>query len=417
MAIKPAVLKAAMDADVLIVGGGFVGLTLAVALAGKGLSVAVVDRVTTEVQQRSRYDGRASAIALGSWRVFEAIGVGERLRRNAQPILDIRVADGRVSQGVSPLFLHFDHREIGEAPFGYMIENRVTRHALFEATLSLDTLRMLAPNAINEVTRDASGVVAVLDDGRRIAARLLVAADGRGSATRASAGIRVREMRYAQTAIVATVRHQRAHKGVAVEQFLPSGPFAMLPMTMNRSNIVWTESSKLATSYSALSDAAFCDELGRRFGDWLGGIELEGPRFSYPLGLMQAERYTARRLALAGDAAHVIHPIAGQGLNLGLRDAAALAEIVVYSHRLGLDVGDSPLLERYERWRRFDNTVLALATDGLNRLFSNDFGPLRVMRDVGLAAVGRIPPLRQLFMRQAMGVLGTLPRLVRGEPL
>jgi 2-octaprenyl-6-methoxyphenol hydroxylase len=276
---------------------------------------------------------------------------------------------------------------------------------------------MLAPNAINEVTRDASGVVAVLDDGRRIAARLLVAADGRGSATRASAGIRVREMRYAQTAIVATVRHQRAHKGVAVEQFLPSGPFAMLPMTMNRSNIVWTESSKLATSYSALSDAAFCDELGRRFGDWLGGIELEGPRFSYPLGLMQAERYTARRLALAGDAAHVIHPIAGQGLNLGLRDAAALAEIVVYSHRLGLDVGDSPLLERYERWRRFDNTVLALATDGLNRLFSNDFGPLRVMRDVGLAAVGRIPPLRQLFMRQAMGVLGTLPRLVRGEPL
>jgi 2-octaprenyl-6-methoxyphenol hydroxylase len=415
--MKPKVTNTDVVADVLIVGGGFVGLTLAVALAGKGLAVAVVDRVTPEAQQASRYDGRASAIALGSWRVFEAIGVGERLRHNAQPILDIRVADGRVSQRASPLFLHFDHREVGEAPFGYMIENRGIRHALFEASSSLDVLQLLAPNAINEVKRDASGVVAVLDDGRRIAARLLVAADGRSSATRASAGIRVREMRYAQTAIVATVRHQRAHEGVAVEQFLPSGPFAMLPMTMNRSNIVWTESSKLAASYSALSDAAFCAELGRRFGDWLGGIELEGPRFSYPLGLMQADRYTARRLVLAGDAAHVIHPIAGQGLNLGLRDAAALAEIVVDSHRLGLDVGDSPLLGRYERWRRFDNTVLAIATDGLNRLFSNDFGPLRVARDIGLAAVGKIPPLRQLFMRQAMGVLGTLPRLVRGEPL
>ena len=417
MATKRVALKADIDVDVLVVGAGIVGLTLAVALSGKGLLVAVVDRVTPEVQKRGRYDGRASAIALGSWRVFEAIGVAERLRRDTQSILDIRVADGRVSQGISPLFLHFDHREIGEGPFGYMIENRAIRRALFDTSLSLDDLQVLAPHSVNEVTRDATGVVAVLDDGCRIAARLIAAADGRASATRANAGIRVRETRYPQTSLVATVRHECAHNGVAVEQFLPSGPFAMLPMTRNRSNIVWTEKAKYAASYSALSDAAFRDELGRRFGDWLGAIELEGPRFSYPLRLMQAECYMARRIALAGDAAHVIHPIAGQGLNLGLRDAAALAEIVVDSHRLGLDVGESPLLGRYERWRRFDNTALAFATDGLNRLFSNDLGPLRVARNIGLAAVGRIPPLRQLFMRQAMGVLGDLPRLVRGEPL
>ena len=417
MATKQGSLKPDIDADVIVVGGGFVGLTISVALAGKRLSVAVVDRAATEIQLCDQYDGRASAIALGSWRVLESIGVGERLRRDAQPIRDIRVADGRVSQGISPFFLHFDHREIGQEPFGYMIENRVTRRVLLEVVSSLDTTQLLAPNTVAAVTRNAAGVVATLDDGRRIGARLLVAADGRKSATRANAGIRVRETRYSQTAIVATVRHENAHGGVAVEQFLPSGPFAMLPMTKNRSNIVWTEQAKLADSYLALSDAEFRDEIVRRFGDWLGALELEGPRFSYPLGLMQAERYTARRLVLAGDAAHVIHPIAGQGLNLGLRDAAVLAEIVVDSHRLGLDIGESPLLERYERWRRFDNTVLAFATDGLNRLFSNDVGLVRIARSAGLAAVARIPPLRHLLMRQAMGVVGKLPRLVRGEPL
>ena len=298
-----------------------------------------------------------------------------------------------------------------------MIENRALRRALFDATLSLAKLQVLAPNTVETLARDASGVKVVLNDGRRISSRLLVAADGRRSAIRASAGIEVRETPYAQTAIVATVRHERTHEGVAVEEFLPSGPFAMLPMTDNRSNIVWTELHEYAGGYLALSDADFKDELHRRFGEWLGSIELEGPRFSYPLGFMQAERYTARRLVLAGDAAHVIHPIAGQGLNLGLRDVAALAEIVVDSHRLGFDVGDSPLLGRYERWRRFDNTVLAYATDGLNYLFSNNIGPLRVLRDVGLAAVGTVPPVRRLLMRQAMGIFGKLPRLVRGEPL
>ena len=417
MTTKSSSPKADIDANVLVIGGGLVGLTLGIALANAGVSAALVDRVSPAVQQGGQYDGRASAVALGSWRIFDTIGLGPSLQNYSQPILDIRVADGSVSDGASPLFLHFDHREIGEGPFGYMIENRAMRSTLFDATLSLAKLQVLAPNRVETLTRDASGVKVVLDDGRRISTRLLVAADGRRSAIRASAGIGTRETQYTQTAIVATVRHERSHKGVAVEQFLPSGPFAMLPMTDNRSNIVWTELHERAGGYLALSDADFKDELGRRFGDWLGLIELEGPRFSYPLGLMQAERYTARRLVLVGDAAHVIHPIAGQGLNLGLRDVAALAEIIVDSHRLGLDVGDSPLLGRYERWRRFDNTVLAYATDGLNYLFSNNIGPLRVLRDVGLATVGTLPPVRRLLMRQAMGIFGKLPRLVRGEPL
>lgn len=417
MATKSSSFNADIDVNVLVIGGGLVGLTLGIALANAGVSAAVVDRVSSAVQRGGQFDGRASAIALGSWRIFDTIGLGPSLQNDSQPIRDIRVADGSVSDGASPLFLHFDHREIGEGPFGYMIENRAMRRALFDATLSLDELQVLAPNTVETLTRDASGVKVVLDDGRRIASRLLVAADGRRSAIRASAGIEARETRYSQTAIVATVRHERGHEGVAVEQFLPSGPFAMLPMTENRTSIVWTELHEHAGGYLALSDADFKDELGRRFGEWLGSIELEGPRFSYPLGFMQAERYTARRLVLAGDAAHVIHPIAGQGLNLGLRDVAALAEIIVDSHRLGLDVGDSPLLGRYERWRRFDNTVLAYATDGLNCLFSNNIGPLRLLRDAGLATVGNLPPVRRLLMRQAMGIFGKLPRLVRGEPL
>ncbi len=406
-----------LDVELLVVGGGIVGLTAAISLAGCGLSVAVVDRLSPGTQQQERYDGRASAIALGSWRVLDAIGLGAHLQDDIQPILDIRVVDGRVSGGVSPLFLHFDHREIGEGPLGYMVENRKLRRALFKVAEGLDTLLLLAPNTVQNVRRNAQGILAVLDDERQITARLIIAADGRNSEMRRLAGIRSRESIYTQTAIVTTVEHERSHEGVAVEQFLPSGPFAMLPMTGNRSSIVWTERPSLAATYLALSDVAFCDELGRRFGRWLGSIMIKGPRFSHPLGLMQAERYTAHRLVLVGDAAHVIHPIAGQGLNLGLRDVAALAEVIVDSYRLGLDVGVTPFLGQYERWRRFDNTVFAIATDGLNRLFSNDFDLLRISRDVGLAAVGQLPPLRRLLMRQAMGILGDLPRLLRGKPL
>ena len=253
--------------------------------------------------------------------------------------------------------------------------------------------------------------------GGAVRARLAVAADGRDSALRREAGIAVTTWRYPQVGIVCTVAHERPHRGIAHERFLPAGPFAILPMTGNRSSLVWTERSDLAPAMMALGEAEFGSEVALRFGDFLGRLDVVGPRWSYPLALVHAERYADRRLALVGDAAHAIHPIAGQGLNLGLRDAAALAEALVDDRRLGLDIGAAGALERYQRWRRFDSLVLMAATDGLNRLFSNDIEPLRLARDVGLAAVNRAVPLKRFIMRHAMGTLGRLPRLVRGQPL
>jgi 2-octaprenyl-6-methoxyphenol hydroxylase len=298
-----------------------------------------------------------------------------------------------------------------------MIENRVIRRGLLEQGNSLPALELMSPARIAKLERSVNGVEADLEDGTRIRARLAVGAEGRQSPTRESAGISVSRLKYGQTAIVCTVMHEHEHHGVAVEYFLPSGPFAMLPMTGRRMNIVWTERSELAPGFMEMEEAAFLDELRHRFGDWLGKIELTGPRFTYPLSLQHAARYTDRRLALIGDAAHGIHPIAGQGLNLGLRDVAALAEAIIDSRRLGLDIGMADVLGRYERWRRFDTVLLAGVTDALNRLFSNDLPPVRLARDVGLAAVDRLPPLKRFLMRHAMGVVGELPRLVKGEAL
>jgi len=406
-----------IEADALIVGGGLTGLTLGCALAGAGLRVAVVDREPPALQTETAYDGRASAIAHASARVLEGIGVWPGLEAAAEPILDIRVADGHPARGVSHLFLHYDHRDLGDDPFGYIVENRATRLALQARAAELPGLTVLAPADVQSLTRDTYAVTARLADGRSVRAQIAVAADGRNSRVRRDAGIGATSVAYGQTAIVCTVRASRSHAGVAVELFLPGGPFAMLPMTENRCNIVWSERSDLAADYLALDDAAFLDELGRRFGGWLGPIELTGPRFAYPLGLLHADRYTAQRLALMGDAAHGIHPIAGQGLNLGLRDVAALAELMVDAHRLGLDLAGPSVLGRYARWRRFDNVLLAAVTDGLNRLFSNDLPPVRLARDIGLAAVDRLPPVKRFLMRHAMGVVGELPRLVRGEAL
>jgi 2-octaprenyl-6-methoxyphenol hydroxylase len=404
-------------ADVLIVGGGMVGMTLACALAGAGVEVAVIDRERPAAQVAPDYDGRASAIAHASAEALKGIGLWPLLQPYASPIVDIRVADGHPMRGVSPLFLHYDHREVGDAPFGYIVENRHIRVALGAFAAGLPKLSLLAPAEMTELVRGSRQAEARLAGGGTVRARLAVAADGRFSRIRKEAGIAAGSFRYSQTSIVCTVRHERAHNGVAVELFLPGGPFAMLPMTDDRCNVVWTERADLAPLYLALDDAAFLDELRRRFGDWLGEIALAGPRFSYPLGVLHAARYTDLRLALIGDAAHAIHPIAGQGLNLGLRDVAALAELIVDSHRLGLDPAGPQVLERYARWRRFDNMLLTAVTDGLNRLFSNDIGPLRLARDLGLAGVNRLPPLKRFLMRHAMGVVGDLPRLVRGEAL
>jgi 2-octaprenyl-6-methoxyphenol hydroxylase len=403
--------------DVVFAGGGLVGLTLAIALARAGMRVASVDRETPKSVLGLDYDGRASAIALGSQRVLSGTGLWDDIAPHASPIWDIRVADGHPLRGVSPLFLHYDHADVGDQPFGWIIENRVIRQALHKVAAKTEGLEVIAPASVESLDRDGDKATAVLSDGRRIDAALAVAADGKFSRRREEAGIKTSGWAYDQTAMVATVRHERAHDGVAVELFLPGGPFAMLPMTENRCNVVWSEKSDLARRFMAMDDDGFLAELRLRFGDWLGEIELTGPRFAYPLSLQQAERYTDTRFAMVGDAAHAIHPIAGQGLNMGLRDVAGLAEAVVDAHRLGLDIGSPATLRAYERRRRFDNVLLAGVTDGLLRLFSNDSPPLRAARGIGLAAVNRLPPVKGFLQRHAMGLVGDLPRMVKGEAL
>lgn len=398
--------------DLLIVGGGMVGLTLANAVASAGLSVTVVDREAPAAALDFKADGRVSAIAAGSVRLLRALDVWQRAETDAQPILDIRVSDGD-----APWFLHYDHSALGDEPLGHIVENRVLRTALHERTAAQGRIDHRAPASILRIERGADGVRATLGDGAEISARLLIAADGRNSAVREDAGIRVVRRPYKQTAIVCTIAHERPHNGVAQERFLTAGPFAILPMTGNRSSLVWTERADLAPAMLALDDDAFLEEVAWRFTDYLGALSLAGPRWSYPLELSWAVRTVDRRLALVGDAAHGIHPIAGQGLNLGLRDVAALAEVLVDAHRLGLDIGSSTVLARYQRWRRVDIASMSVITDALNYLFANDITPIKVARGLGLAAVNQIPSLKRTFMRHAMGLVGDLPRLVRGEPL
>jgi len=404
-------------AEIAVVGGGLSGLALAIACAAAGIEVAVVDREDPAKFRSAAYDGRTTAIAYGSQQVLRGLGVWDMLGAHAQPIRAIRVADGD-----SPLFLHYDRRDVDTEALGYIVENRRLRSALQARAEALPGLSLYAPSAVEAVEFAAAQARLTLADGRRIAAALVVGADGRESAMRAAAGIKTRRKSYRQTAIVCVVRHEQPHRGIAVEHFRAAGPFAILPMPTlaiggNRSSIVWTENEEAAPGLLALDDKRFLEQLTSRFGDFLGAIAVEGGRWSYPLHLLQAERYAATRLALVGDAAHVIHPIAGQGWNLGVRDVAALAELIVDTHRIGLDLGSAALLRRYERWRRLDSLTLTAVTDGLNRLFANELPPLKLARDLGLAAVNRAPGLKRFFMRHAMGVVGDLPRLVRGEAL
>jgi len=361
------------------------------------------------------FDGRVSALSYAAVRMLKKLDIWPFLEAEAQPIFDILVTDAALNRTPSPFSLHFDHREIGE-PMGAIAENRHIRRALFAAIEHASSIRLIAPAGVDAVQVSNAYVEAQLSNGQRLRASLAVAADGRESPLREQMGIRTISWTYPQTGIVATVRHEQPHNGVAYEHFLPSGPFAILPMTSNRSSLVWTEMEDLAPTLLRLPADKFSAEVERRFGNHLGDIEVIGARWSYPLRFHLARGYIAPRLALAGDSAHGIHPIAGQGLNLGLKDAAALAECVLESVRLGLDPGDANGLRRYERWRRFDSFALAAATDGLNRLFSNDIAPLRAVRDLGLGIVDAIGPLRRFFMRNAGGDLGTLPRLMRGEP-
>lgn len=409
------------SAEAIIAGGGLVGLALAAALARAGIDTLVVDRDPPSAVLDPAFDGRASAIAYGSRRILEGIGLWPLVADGAAPIREIRVVDG-----ASPLFLHYDHRDLGgqlgDQPLGHIVENRVLRHGLDRLAAGLPNLRRLTPRSAAAIDRDAHGVTVTLADGATLRGRLLVAADGKGSVVRAAAGIGVRQYPYAQTAIVTTAVHEAPHRDVAIEHFLPAGPFAILPLVPapgqpHRSSLVWTERTALAPGLLALDEERFAAELAARFGDHWGRVRPTGPRFAYPLGLQWADRFVCDRLALVGDAAHVIHPIAGQGLNLGIRDLAALAETVVDARRLGLDIGAPDALRRYAAWRQLDTVALGAVTDGLNRLFSNDLPPLRAARRLGLAAVHRLPALKRLFMRHAMGTVGALPRLARGEPL
>ncbi len=398
--------------ELVVVGGGLAGTTLALAAAGAGIATALIDRERPETLLDAPYDGRSTALAWGSHEVFRALGVWPEIEQAAEPIREIRVADGG-----SRLYLHYDHRLVGDHPLGFIVENRVLRRALLARAAALPCLTHVAPMAVERVDYDAGAARATLADGSVIRAALVAAADGKNSALRAAAAIRTIAWSYPQSAIVCTVRHAKPHRGVAVEHFLPAGPFAILPMTGGRSSIVWTERRELVPDLLAASAAAFHAELARRFGDHLGALEVEGPRWSYPLSFLFATRTTAPRLALIGEAAHLIHPIAGQGFNLGIRDIAALAEAIVDARRLGLDIGAASVLRRYAGARQLDAALLGAVTDGLNRLFSNEVAPVRLARDLGLAAVERTAPLKRLFMRHAMGTYGTLPRLARGERL
>jgi 2-octaprenyl-6-methoxyphenol hydroxylase len=387
------------ECDVIVVGAGMVGLTLAAALGRREVSVAIVDAQPFDALQGRARDGRTSAIAAGSRAVMERAGAWESIAPRAEPILEIRVSDSG-----APLFLHYDHALIDEGPLGWIAENADIREALIARVRATDAVVALDGRAVESLTRETPGVVARLSDGTRVRAALAVAADGHNSALRRAAGIGCMSWRYPQSSIVCTVAHERPHRGIAHEQFLPAGPFAILPMTGNRSSIVWTERAALVPDIVKLPRADFTRELARRFGDFLGPLSVEGEVFVYPLALSHAHRYTDRRLALIGDAAHTIHPIAGQGLNLGLRDVTALCDAIEDARSLGLDLGGGATLAPYERARRFDNTLMIALTDGLNRLFSNTLAPVRLARDAGLAAVNRTPPLKRAFMRHAMGL-------------
>jgi 2-octaprenyl-6-methoxyphenol hydroxylase len=400
--------------DILIAGAGFAGLALAIALR-QALGPAFAVTVADPLLARPAVDARASAIAAAARRLLETIGVWQAVASEAQDIVDMAVTDSRLDDAVRPVFLTFAGEVEPGEPFAQMIENGPLLAALVAKAREEGV--GLAETSVVAFAADPERVSATLGDGRRLSARLLVAADGGRSRLRDLAGIAMVGWEYGQSAIVATVAHTRDHQGRAIEHFLPAGPFAILPLKDSRASLVWVEDDAEAARIIALPDEDFHAELEKRFGLHLGELQVVGPRQAYPLGFGVARSFIGERLALIGDAAHRIHPIAGQGLNLGLRDAAALAEAVADAARLGLDPGGADVLDRYQRWRRFDTLAMGVATDGLNRLFSNRSDLLRLVRDLGLGLVDRMPALKGFFIREAAGLTGEVPKLLRGEAL
>lgn len=399
------------DHDVCILGAGPVGATLAARLAAGGVRVAVVDAATLPPMELAAFDGRAYAIAQSSMRLLEAAGVRAWLPQAPHPIRGIRVADGRPGQRASSLSLHFDAEELGGAPFGWMVEARSLRVALNARLPDLPNVAVRAP-ARATVTRQAEGADITLTTGERFTASLVVGAEGRGSPMREAAGIRTTRIDYRALGLVGSIAHEKPHHDQALELFLPNGPFAQLPMggiagAPHVSAIVWTEKTALAERFLAMDDAGYGREIQRRLGDHLGRVRPIGRRWSYPLSAMHAERFVAERLALVGDAAHGVHPIAGQGLNLGFRDVAALADLVIDAVARGEDPGGAALLARYQAMRRPDSLLMLGGMHALERLFGNDVAPVRLVRRLGIAAVDRMPGLKRAFARKAMGLPAT----------
>ncbi len=404
------------DVDVVIAGGGLNGPALALALAQGGLRVCVIDARPAPDRAEVGFDGRSYAVALGSQRMLAAIGVWGSIKDRVQPILKIVASDGLAGQGASPFFLAFDHAEIEEGPMGFLCEDRHLYAAFLAAMQAAPDVTLLSGETVVDQAVTGSGVSVTLASGRQISARLLVGCDGRGSGTATRAGITRSGWGYGQTALVTAVWHERDHEGTAHQFFMPGGPLAILPLHGgHHSSIVWGEAQAIATQIAALPDAEYLAALRPRFGDFLGKVTLAGARFTYPLSL--ADRFVAARVALVGDAAHGVHPVAGQGLNLGLRDVAALAEVLVLASRRGEDPGAADVLDRYQRWRRFDVMALALGMDAVNRLFSNDNPLLRAGRDLGMGLINRMPGLRRQFIRQAAGLTGDLPTLMTGRSI
>lgn len=408
--------------DVIISGGGLVGLSLAIALESGGMKVAVIDRLPPVKMLEETYDGRSSAIAYANMRMLEVLGIKAELTEFGQ-IQDILVVDGKVSDGAKRggargFTLHFDDDEISETePLGYMVENRYTRFALDRVAEKRPNITRITGKSYVSHETFGDHVEVTINDGQVFHAKLLVGCDGRGSKVRANAGIKTNKFGYNQTGIVTTVKMEKPHNDVAYEYFLPTGPFAILPLPHNRASIVWCEPHKKAQAMVKLPKEYIESELQKRFGDFLGKVEICTPVFSYPLSMELAADWYRPRVVLCGDAAHGIHPVAGQGFNLGLKDVAAMAEVLTNSRNVGLDIGDEIVLEEYAKWRRTDTMMVAMACDGFVRLFSNDFAPLRFARNLGIGLVDNISPMRKFFCRHAGGDIGDLPKLLRGETL
>ncbi len=402
-----------MDSDLIIVGGGLNGPALALAAAQAGLTSTVIDALARDVRKDTKFDGRSYALALASKRMLAALGLWDGLAEHAQPMNEIKVSDGRVNDAQVFLGLHFDSAEIEEGPMGYMLEDRFLRRALMDALDAEPRITHMAGETVIAQDVDARRVEVSLASGGSVSGRLLIGADGRQSGTCARAKIRRTGWSYGQTALVCAIAHDKPHGGVAHQLFLPPGPLAILPLTGNRSSIVWSETDAQARALNALPEEQYLEILRPRFGDFLGEISVAGDRFTYPLNLTLANSFISDRMALVGDAAHGMHPIAGQGLNAGLRDVAALAHVLSHAVRRGEDIASPITLERYQSWRRFDTASLAAATDLFNRLFSNDNSLLRAGRDLGMALIGKTPALRRNFIREAAGLTGDLPDLMK----